>query len=52
MKKGRYPSLLSPLLAGSFCQGLGRGMRRGLNGAGDGLFIQKIKQSKQTKTTP
>ncbi len=26
---------------------LGRGMRRGLNGAGDGLFIDKNKQTKQ-----
>ncbi len=35
------------------CQGWGEGMRRGLNGAGEWvLYYTKIKQNKQTETTP
>ncbi len=37
-KKEDTHSLLSPLLASSYCQGLGRGMRRGLSSAGEWAF--------------
>ncbi len=49
----RFPSLLSLQVVGSFCQGWGEWMRRGLKCRLWATYLIKIKQTnKQTKTTP